>query len=182
MKPGLSNGSSLMGSGAIYFTIEIYEIFPFLFSHTPSSIQLIIFIQRNELPSAYSSTLNHWQQSRKVQEHRFEWNKTRLPVARTGSRSRTCRSDISLGSFSYISCLRQGSNLLLKLVMSNPQRIETRALASAPAQANNFLYKITTFTCFPLSPSRWIKIFPILIPLQQARIAFSMLSPLLNNK
>ena len=28
-----------------------------------------------------------------------------LPVARTGSRSRTCRSDISLGNFWYISCL-----------------------------------------------------------------------------
>lgn len=33
-------------------------------------------------------------------------------------------------------------------------------------------------TCCPLSPSRWIRIFPILIPLQQARNAFSMLSPL----
>lgn len=33
-------------------------------------------------------------------------------------------------------------------------------------------------TCFPLSPSRCIRIFPILIPLQQARNAFSMLSPL----
>jgi len=36
-----------------------------------------------------------------------------------------------------------------------------------------------TATCLPLSPSRCIKIFPILIPLQHARSAFSILSPLL---
>ena len=37
----------------------------------------------------------------------------------------------------------------------------------------------TASTCFPLSPSRCIRIFPILIPLQQARSAFSILSPLI---
>lgn len=58
-----------------------------------------------------------------------------FPVPRIGSSKSTCLSEMSEGSFSYISC-------------------------------------------WPLSPSLWIRIFPILMPLQHALKAFSMLSPL----
>lgn len=63
-----------------------------------------------------------------------------VPVARTGSRSRTCRSDISLGSFSYISCLKRGGKSTVKI--NYIQFLKNRKHGSS-SKANYFFYKIT---------------------------------------
>lgn len=111
-----------------------------------------------------------------IELQRNTGNTKQLPVARTGSRSRTCRSEMSLGSFSYMSCL-ESANQIIKITYTQILQEEEKAKHLNPAE--NFLdTKLYNHTCFPLSPSRWIRIFPIFIPLQHARNAFSILSPL----
>lgn len=78
------------------------------------NFELLLRLVRNGVSR---KTRNVWQKKRIKNKEQRKWSlkvpkkrqakrklKT-LPVARTGSRSKTWRSEISLGSFSYISCL-----------------------------------------------------------------------------
>jgi len=95
-----------------------------------------------------------WKKKKKRKEKKAKDNiyfmgKTkRLPVASTGSRSRTCRSDISLGSFSYISCLRWGSKSTIKINYIQSPKI--RKHSSSASSCKLFLIQNNTIYLLPV--------------------------------
>jgi len=106
---------------------------------------------KNALPLAYSyiRDIIGSNQESKGQYHIYFMGKTkRLPVASTGSRSRTCRSDISLGSFSYISCLRWGSKSTIKINYIQSPKI--RKHSSSASSCKLFLIQNNTIYLLPV--------------------------------
>jgi hypothetical protein len=111
---------------------------------------------KNALPLAYSyirdiigSNQEKKRKEKKAKDNIYFMGKTkRLPVASTGSRSRTCRSDISLGSFSYISCLRWGSKSTIKINYIQSPKI--RKHSSSASSCKLFLIQNNTIYLLPV--------------------------------